>query len=413
MRHNPSESAPWLPLALALPLLLLAIGQWRSVVAARKQLTDSHDLQEKRILSLHDEVATQRGRELFYRTILEDIPEMICRWKPDGSISYVNEHYCNYLGISADKLLSNSNLSLFHYGQMTIDGRIDPKPYLDNPVVEVEFPVTLPDGTLRWQRWVDRALFNDQGEICEFQSIGADVTEHKLVEERALRLAEENQRLARMALNIQEEERGQLARELHDELGQSLTAIRTEARTIRRLNGVHNAVIDECAGAISSVADQVYEVVSGIMQRLHPALLDDLGLIAALREMVFSRWSSQHAEVALQADLEEIGELSCKVRLTAYRIVQEALTNVAKHAQASQVQLKLRRLPTDRLELVIRDDGCGLDPERKRHGYGLLGMRERALALNGRFNLTSAPGEGLTILVELPLLELQQPGGDR
>jgi len=530
---DPGQAHPLLSLALLLPLALLAIGQWRAAVTARRRLETCRARHRRRVAELEAQIARLRERELFYRTILEDIPEMICRWKPDGSISYVNEHYSNSLGIPADELMGNNRLSLFHYGQVTRDGRVDPDPYRDRPVVEVEFPVTLADGSVRWQRWVDRALFDEHGEISEFQSVGADVTEQrridealrvseerlrlaqsggnvgvwewdldsghciwtpelemiyglapgsfdsryetwtqwvhpedlpeverkarefvragdrfedefrivwssgevrwisargrkyrdgpgrperiigvnvditerKLAEERALRLAGDNQCLARMALSIQEDERTQLARELHDELGQSLTAIRTEAQTIRRLNDPPNPVIEECADAISTVADQVYGVVSGIMQRLHPALLDDLGLVAALREMVFSRWGSQHPEVALQAGLEEVGELPSRIRLAAYRIVQEALTNVAKHARASRVELRLRLLDTERLELVIRDNGCGLEPQSRHQGYGLLGMRERVLALNGEFELESAPGAGVTIRAELPLTE--------
>lgn len=340
---------------------------------------------------------TLQRREQFYHTILEDIPEMICRWYPDGRISYVNEAYCRYFQVSREELMQQGGFPLFHPGA----GRLDAALYRDQPVVVMEFPVQQADGTQRWQRWMDRALFDDDGTIREFQSIGEDITDRKRAEQEAAHLLEENRRLTRMALAIQEEERANLARELHDELGQSLTAIRAEAECVLQINRDRSPTISECAGAINDVAGQVYGVVRDMMHRLRPALLDDLGLVEALNELL-RQWRSHRPDVALDAVLEPLPPLSRAVELAAYRIAQEALNNIAKHADAKRVELVLRPLD-GMLELRVRDDGHGITSGADGRGYGLIGMRERALAVGGEFHVTTGPGMGTTIRTTLPL----------
>lgn len=286
---------------------------------------------------------------------------------------------------------------LFHPGADRFDAAL----YREQPVVVMEYPVTQHDGTQRWERWVDRALFDDDGTIREFQSVGEDITARKHAEEETARLLEENRQLARMALAIQEEERANLARELHDELGQSLTAIRAEAECVLQINRDRSSTISECAGAINAVAGQVYGVVRGMMHRLRPALLDDLGLAAALQELL-RQCGSHHPELTVEATLDSLPPLSHEVELAAYRIVQEALTNIVKHAEANRIELVLRTLDRE-FELRIRDDGRGIERSANGRGYGLIGMRERALAAGGEFHLTTGPGMGTTIHVSLPL----------
>lgn len=345
-------------------------------------------------------------REHFYHTILEDIPEMICRWYPDGRISYVNEAYCRHFQVSREELLQQGGFPLFHPGASRFDAAL----YQAQPVVVMEFPVQQADGTQRWERWVDRALFNEDGTIREFQSVGEDVTARKRTEQDTARLLEENRRLARMALAIQEDERANLARELHDELGQSLTAIRAEAECVLQLNRDRSPTISECASSINTVAGQVYGVVRGMMHRLRPALLDDLGLVEALNELL-RQWRSHHPELAVEAVLEPLPPLAHEAELAAYRIVQEALTNIAKHAEASRVELTLR-VQGGKFELRVRDDGRGIDKTSDSRGYGLVGMRERTLAVGGEFQMTTGPGMGTTIRATLPLTaqEVQHAG---
>jgi len=383
---------------LLLSAAVVAWCLWRLRGLQRRDAAALYRVREALAQSRAAEQVLQR-REHFYHTILEDIPEMICRWYPDGRISYVNEAYCRHFQVSREELMQEGGFPLFHHGADRYDAAL----YRAQPVVVMEYPVTQGDGTQRWERWVDRALFDDDGTIREFQSVGEDITARKHAEEETARLLEENRRLARMALAIQEEERANLARELHDELGQSLTAIRAEAECVLQINRNRSPAISECAGSINAVAGQVYGVVREMMRRLRPALLDDLGLVEALNELL-RQWRGHHPELTVEAALEPLPALSHDLELAAYRIAQEALTNIARHADASRVELDLH-VRDHRLELHVRDDGHGIGNGTGEGGYGLIGMRERALAASGEFHLTTAPGMGTTIHVSLPLTE--------
>lgn len=391
----PSLTATWLLL-----ITFFAVRSWLAARKVRNTLKEVLENLKKKEAMCKTSQSELRSNESFYRDILEDIPEMICRWLPDGRITYVNEAYCRYFGLSRDELLHGIRLPAFHPGAG--DSVLDPAPYRLRPVVVVEFPTPQKDGNVRWQRWIDRALFNEDGTIREFQSIGEDITERKRVEDETRMLLEENQRLARMALAIQEDERARLARELHDELGQSLTAIRADAQCILRLNQKSDSAIDDCANAINGVAVNVYNTVHEMIHRLRPVLLDDLGLHDALTELL-QQWQNQHSEVELHTDISNVNFPPKAVELAAFRIVQEAMTNIAKHAQAKKVEVDLKQMDGKTLMLLVHDDGVGMDPAIHRQGYGLLGMRERALALGGKFKLESTINHGLTIHVFLPL----------
>lgn len=397
----------WLALVLAPLVLLFAWHGYRKV--QQKLRFEFVTLQNQLTLCRQNEQDLQ-ARQNFYQTILEDIPEMVCRWQPDGQISYVNDAYCRYFGISAEDVMRQGYLAHFRPNS----GNGDPQGlnlYREHPVVTVEFFVPQADGSVRWQRWLDKALFNEQGELCEFQSIGEDITARKLAEDEAARLLEEKKRLARMALAIQEQERAHLARELHDELGQSLTAIRADAQCVLHLNRGRSATIQDSAESIDRVAGQVYQVVNGMMHRLRPVLLDDLGLEDALQELL-SSWRNRHPEVILQVNLSKLPDLDTELELTLFRIVQEALTNVAKHAHANHMEVALLQLGNS-LHLTIHDDGVGFANTRREHGYGLLGMRERCLAVAGEFTLTSHRGCGTTLHAVLPLFREQDNGSGR
>lgn len=212
----------------------------------------------------------------------------------------------------------------------------------------------------------------------------------------------ENQRLSLRSLEIQEQERRLLARELHDELGQSLTAIKAMAVATAAARDIDRARLRDSMGEIARVADHTYDVARQLMQRLRPPVLDVLGLGAALQDLV-DRWNTTSGECFCRLNVDgDVQALSDAVGVTLYRIIQEALTNVTRHGRADEVSVALQVGPAKDVELTIVDDGAGFDPERARPGLGLLGMRERAGALGGACVLTSAPGQGVRIRITLP-----------
>lgn len=217
----------------------------------------------------------------------------------------------------------------------------------------------------------------------------------------------ENQHLAHKVMEIQETERRHLARELHDELGQSLTAIRTDASMLKRLHPSETSAVHQSADSIDTIARHIYAVTYDLMRYLRPTSLDDLGLVDALHECISNlRLHEQglRLETRFSGPLNEMTET---YNITLYRLVQESLTNIVRHASASHITLELHRRQQedeDYLELSIRDNGLGFSQHgESAGGFGLIGMRERVNALGGQFQIQSAPGTGTWVDVTIPL----------
>ena len=235
----------------------------------------------------------------------------------------------------------------------------------------------------------------------------ADITEVTLMQTELARALEENRHLSQRSMQVQEEERRNLARELHDELGQSLNAIKVDAVTIRDRS--ENAVeVRRGAKAIIEVSGQVYDVVRSLMQRLRPVALDELGLRSAV-EYGVQQWQRRHPAVRCSFAAEgELDDLSEQLNITLYRLAQECLTNVAKHAEATRVVISLARVAGDEqggeeIHFSFEDNGCGFDAGLRRQGLGLVGLRERVEALGGHFDLQSAPGQGVRVRASIPV----------
>jgi signal transduction histidine kinase len=212
--------------------------------------------------------------------------------------------------------------------------------------------------------------------------------------------------LIRRLLSAQEDERKRIARELHDEAGQSLAGLMLELEAARLENARGLPVTQDTLARLRRLAARTVEAVRGLIYDLRPAVLDDLGLVPALRWYTQTQVASRGLEVSLS---ERLGSerLDPALETTVFRIAQEALWNAVKHARASRVDVELSRTG-DRLMLRIRDDGRGLaagdaPPERRgRVGVGLGGMVERAAALGGTVRIASRPEGGTEVTAEFP-----------
>ena len=218
-----------------------------------------------------------------------------------------------------------------------------------------------------------------------------------------------NRGLTRQLLKVEEEERRALARELHDELGQVLSAIKMMALGIKQHREPDQAI--QAAALISEQVDHLFNVIRTMIHKLRPLMLDDLGLAASIDTLV-SNWSQHHPDIRIHHHCaREVDTFPPEQQIHAYRIVQESLTNVFKHAQAKNVRLELNVVQFDIprrswLEIRIEDDGRGAALETS-SGYGLIGMQERVESLNGRFECATAPGQGFHLRVLLPFEEAQ------
>ena len=225
--------------------------------------------------------------------------------------------------------------------------------------------------------------------------------------EADMRIAvQQNRQLAHQLLRLQEQERSRIARELHDELAQLCVGIRVEAAGIeqetrgRDLPGVANG-----ARAIRDAVDHLHGVVREMLTRLRPPMLDALGLEASLRALA-SGWTKRH-DIACTVQVTPCCDsLADEVQVTLYRVAQEALTNVARHACAARVELVLESVQDGQaLQMTVDDDGQGMSMGGRSGGLGLTGMAERLAALGGSLDLVPSARGGLRVEARLPALQ--------
>jgi two-component system, NarL family, sensor histidine kinase UhpB len=204
----------------------------------------------------------------------------------------------------------------------------------------------------------------------------------------------QNHKLTQQLITLQEEERKNLARELHDEFGQCLTAINTDASVITKVADKKYPELKEGALAISQLSRHLIEMVSGLLQQLRPGILDELGLSPALLDLV-DTWKSRHKNISCEIKVSGIQEhLSEANSVAIYRLVQESLTNVARHAEASKVEIEvysLTQLGKEGLQVIVKDNGKGF-VNGHTSGFGLPGMRERVEGLGGTLTIKSENG---------------------
>ena len=241
-----------------------------------------------------------------------------------------------------------------------------------------------------------------------FTVILRDVTERSRAERDLRRSREEIKELALAASNLREQEKRRVARELHDELGQALTALKIDVAWLRDKFASAPAQVADKLASMQLLLDGTVAATRRISADLRPLVLDDLGLAAAADWLAqsFSVRTGIPCELAVSRNLE----LADPHATTVFRVLQESLANIAKHAAATQVEVTLER-SGDEVLLTVRDDGRGfaLDAPRKPASYGLLGVRERATLLGGEVRIESAPGRGTCIEMRLPVSEESVP----
>jgi signal transduction histidine kinase len=230
-------------------------------------------------------------------------------------------------------------------------------------------------------------------------NILATATERKQTEESRTRLIER-------VMSAQEEERRRIARELHDETGQSLTSLLVRLRLIADTRTLEKAKTQ--VNQLRHITVQILDNLRRLARGLHPSILDDLGLVVALTRYTTDYAQSHGITVNVHTERLDSSRLPFAVETALYRIMQEALTNIARHAAAKNVRIALMRQPLG-VHMIVEDDGCGFDVETTLRtsttsGHlGLFGMCERAMLLGGSVTIESKRGKGTSVVVQIPL----------
>jgi len=322
----------------------------------------------------------------------------------EGKISFWNPAAERLFGYTPDQIVGHSATVLTPPGlEAEVVGNLDAiraRRAVDNVETQrLTRDGRLVDVALSAAPLVDPDSGDVLGEICRMR----DITERKRAQETEKEL-EQNRRLTQLIQTRLEEERRSIARELHDELGQCVTAIKTIGAAIANRTQTAAPEIHRSARTIVEVASHIYDVVHGIIRQLRPSALDNLGLQEAVEDMV-NTWRDRHPEIVcelnLTGDLAELGEA---INITAYRLVQECLTNVLRHADATRAEIEIRR-EGNMIQLSVADNGKGLADANQSETarFGLMGLRERVQGLDGEFRLEPRLGAGLRVSATIPV----------
>ncbi|MBK6980516.1 MAG: PAS domain S-box protein [Betaproteobacteria bacterium] len=269
--------------------------------------------------------------------------------------------------------------------------------YLARPAgyLEHEFRFRHKDGSYRWILAQGSVLADEAGKPLRMLGTHVDITERRRAEDARFAYAGRLEALSRRVIEVQEDERRALARELHDEIGQVLTAVRLNLKAVERygVSGPAEEAVTDSLGIVERAIAQV----RSLSLELRPPLLDDLGLAPALRWLCEGQAARSGVPIDVEVEPDDI-EMPAAQSVACYRVVQEALTNVARHAKARQVRVRVARDGSS-VSVVVQDDGKGFHPaeSRDRPSLGLLGMEERVRLLGGAFGIQSSPGAGTRV----------------
>jgi PAS domain S-box-containing protein len=259
------------------------------------------------------------------------------------------------------------------------------------------------DGSTMWVEGDYMCFYDADGRITGHFGIQRDVTDRVVAGEQLEQSRAELRALAARLQTTREEERTRIAREIHDELGQALTALKLDLAWLGTKQPKGNSGPHRLSDlSITTRIDETMQVVRRIASELRPSVLDHLGLEAAIESLVQETTQRTGIVVTLQA--EDSPRLPDDVASHAFRIIQEALTNVTRHSKATRVNVTVRRLETA-IILAVEDNGVGFEPQSLSgiRSLGLVGMRERALACGGTLLIRGSPGEGTAIVVTIPV----------
>lgn len=347
-----------------------------------------------------------RQSEEQYRRLVSNINEGIVIQDRRGIITFANERFLKMLGRREEEVVGRSVSSLLGEG-MLIRDRYHMRSHVGNEDSRsFEIAWKRKDGERRYTLLSPKPIYDDRGLFQGTVSVLTDITERREVELQLRRSHEELRSLSQHLQRVREDESQRIAREIHDELGQKLTALKIDLGWLaHRLGNQHKIKkkILQKIESMSDLLDKTIQSVQKISTELRPGLLDDLGLVPAIEWLAedFQKRTNIKCRTKLACEHDDLG----KERTTAvFRIAQEGLTNVARHARATKVQIHLEEAD-GKLVLRIKDNGRGIreDEVHAPSSLGLMGMRERIRPLGGELTVEGKPKKGTTLTVVLPI----------
>ena len=369
--------------------------------------------------SVRAQIAIKNNCELF-SAILARLPVVFFSVDEKGILTDIRGQGLRRMGVDDLDWVGKPGYGLF----VGMDERIDAA--LSGETVHFESSGTY-EGSL-W--WFYTSMFFDSWSGYGAVGFAVDITDQKEIEVELIHLLKDNRELAQHLVEVQEEERRNLSRELHDELGQTITAVKSLATAITVKSGSGYSEVRSLGNSIIDLSGRLYDVVNSLMRRLRPDILDSLGFDATINSCIDNSQLEKtgvNCKCEIYGDVNDLDEL---VQITVYRIIQECLTNISKYAMASNVDVSIKREMSDSnmckdmhpaiiekyknqsrdlLIISVEDDGIGMDTQNelksteKEQKMGLQGIKERVMAIGGNSVIESRKGKGVKIIAILDL----------
>ncbi len=373
----------------------------RRVNERTAELGNTNEKLRNQIFECEQAELALRESELKYATLVEDalIGVYIIQ---DGKIEFVNDKFADIYGYSKDELIGMDSLNLVHPDDRLLVKKLREKRLGGEKVpAEYESKGLRKNGDIIWvMRSFSQITYKGRPAIS---GIVANISKRRKAEEALRKSDKELRVLSNKLLSAEEKERKRIARELHDSIGQALSAIKFSVENaLRELRAADNPIDLGSLEAVIPLTQKTIEEVRGIVKDLRPSILDDLGILATIGWFC-REFQNVYAGIRIETtiDIEE-KEVPLYLKTPIYRIMQEALNNVAKHSRANFIHLQLMKKEAG-MHLKIQDNGRGFNPDRamalqtSRRGFGLASMRERAELSGAMFEIDSIKGAGTTI----------------
>jgi two-component system sensor histidine kinase UhpB len=349
--------------------------------------------------------ALSRQKEDHLRLVIDTIPTMSWSVLPDGAVDFVNQRSLEYMGLSFEEAVEQGAHTVHPEDLPRVMEKWSVDMAAGEPS-EDEMRLRRADGEYRWFLIRTVPLRDEQGNIVKWYGASTDIEDRKRAEDALRRSAAEHQALSRRLVDLQESERRQLSRELHDRVGQNLTALKINIDILQTGLASHGS--DEVrarVGDSAALLESTMDTIENVMSELRPPMLDDYGLASALDW--HARNFSKRTGIAVTVRAGEPAlRPAPQVEIALFRIAQEALNNVAKHARAHRVEIALEHANGECV-MSVEDDGIGFDgvegtSDKPKPGLGMVTMRERAQAVGGCFDVRALSARGTQLTVRVP-----------
>ena len=356
------------------------------------------------------DVTDQRNAEEQIRKLskaVEQSPDAICITNPDGIIEYVNPRTIYLSGFSAVELI-NENVRIFSSGEKSKEEYAQLwQTILSGNIWIGELHNKKKNGELYWESTTISPIFDTTGQITHFLAIKEDITERKRLDIALNQSEEQLRKFASHLLNVREDEKTALAREIHDDLGQILVALKIDTGLLKNkvVNSIPSIDSEEITAKFDNIVtliDDTIKTARRIMNGLRPEVLEINGFVSAATSYLREFEDRYHINCEFISEISDI-EMNFQQSLAFFRILQEALNNVAKHSKATLVKINHSNR-SGKLILEISDNGIGFDKNisGRQDSYGMIGMKERVILLDGELEIISEVGHGTCVRVEIP-----------